>query len=322
MVLRVPWRTKSTSAISISAHIIILYEGIPKYMCKKGVKTLLPLPHTKHKIWPIRRFKVQSTQHNRGQNSFARKIKRFVDPVVYIYDPAYLQAPSDSRPLPSPIHPIHPSTRFSPNSNDIYDMNRDEIVPAAVQEAPSSSSATYTSEQLKEFLERNWNTIHDQRRYLVENTETAVHCAYCKEVVELGEDPSQREVNWAVHVKLDHKRRPFIDDPHCELIFGTDSRVSCSACETDIALTRSWLHQKWEKHITTVTHLRNVGEITTPTSSDARRQRFADDPAVIVLSDFDIHCLTHWRGPVGRGISKATLIRREPVPAVEPARSG
>ncbi|KAF6765640.1 hypothetical protein DFP72DRAFT_839467 [Ephemerocybe angulata] len=170
-------------------------------------------------------------------------------------------------------------------------MNTGEIVPAAVQEAPSSSSATYTSKQLKEFLERNWNTIRDQSRYLVENTETAVRCAYCKEVVELGEDPSQREVNWAVHVKLDHKRRPFIDDPHCELIFGTDTRVSCSACETDIALTRSWLHQKWEKHITTVSHRRNVGEITTPTPSDARRQRFADDPAVIVLSDFDIHCL-------------------------------
>ncbi|KAF6745882.1 hypothetical protein DFP72DRAFT_855906 [Ephemerocybe angulata] len=56
----------------------------------------------------------------------------------------------------------------------MYNMSTDEIMPPPVQEATSSSSATYTAEQLKEFLGRNWSTICDQGRYLVEGSETAV----------------------------------------------------------------------------------------------------------------------------------------------------
>ncbi|KAF6749026.1 hypothetical protein DFP72DRAFT_852881 [Ephemerocybe angulata] len=48
-------------------------------------------------------------------------------------------------------------------------MNTDEIAPAAVQEAQPSSSSRHT--------------IHDQSRYLVENTETAAHCAYSSSLV-------------------------------------------------------------------------------------------------------------------------------------------
>ncbi|KAF6740879.1 hypothetical protein DFP72DRAFT_864429 [Ephemerocybe angulata] len=170
----------------------------------------------------------------------------------------------------------------------MYNMNTDRTMPPTVQEA---SSATYTAEQLKEFLERNWNTIRDQSRYLVEGTETAVRCAYCKEVVELGEDPSQREVNWAAHVELDHKRRFFIDDPHCALIPGFEVKVFCSPCNKEIELTYPWKPWGWQKHIKTLFHRRNVGEVIPNTPSDMRRKQFVEDPAAVVLSNMEIGCL-------------------------------
>ncbi|KAF6745881.1 hypothetical protein DFP72DRAFT_1076859 [Ephemerocybe angulata] len=183
-------------------------------------------------------------------------------------------------------------------------MSTDEIMPPTGREAPSSSSNTYTPEQLKEFLERNWNVICDQNRYLVEGSETAVRCSYCKEVVELGEDPFQREVTWAAHLELDKKRRPFIDDPHCNLIPGFGTKVFCSPCNKEIELTRPWLRQPWDNHVTTVSHLRNIGENTTLTPYEVRHQRFAEDPAAILLSDLEVQCAVcrgkiQLRGPWG-----------------------
>ncbi|KAF6745886.1 hypothetical protein DFP72DRAFT_1076864 [Ephemerocybe angulata] len=198
---------------------------------------------------------------------------------------------------PLTLHPIHSSTRIAPNSNG--NAITDEIMPHTVQEAqPSSSSAPYTDEQLKAFLERNWNTIRDQRRYLVEGTETAVRCAYCKDVVELGADPSKREASWAAHLRLHDTRPNFLDDPHCKLTFGGDSGtlVSCSACQTKIGRATSlWVRERWQKHIETLYHRGNVGEAipNTATSSDMCRQRFVEDPAAVILdeSDMEVGCL-------------------------------
>ncbi|KAF6745891.1 hypothetical protein DFP72DRAFT_855915 [Ephemerocybe angulata] len=159
------------------------------------------------------------------------------------------------------------------------------IISPAVQEAPPSSSGTYTAKELTEFPERRSNVIRHQNRDSAQDTETAVRKQRCDNL-------AQKKAKGAGYLKPDQRRLFFVDDPHCELILGTDNRVSCSACDRKIELGAPLGRHKWKQHIKSLGHRRNVGELVIARADYARRQQwFVEDPAVILLeSDREIQC--------------------------------